>query len=99
MKRVEGWELSEVVRLDRWGPAAQRVKAFRLDGRHTFLNLERAFHEQIRLGHDRRAVFREQIGTHDDIRDARLVLEREEHESFRGARTLPCDDGAGDAHA
>ena len=35
----------------------------------------------------------------DDVGDAGLVLESQEHESFRGARTLARDHHAGDAHA
>ena len=44
-------------------------------------------------------IAREQIRPDDDVGDAGLVLEREEDESFRGARPLPRDDHAGDAHA
>ena len=41
----------------------------------------------------------EQIGPDDDVGDAGLVLEREEHESFRRARALAGDHHARHAHA
>ena len=41
----------------------------------------------------------EQIRPDDDVGDAGFVFEREEDESFGGARALPGDDRAGDAHA
>ena len=44
-------------------------------------------------------IAREQIGPHDDVGDAGLVLEREKDESFRRAGTLARDDHAGHAHA
>ena len=44
-------------------------------------------------------IAREQIGADDDVGDAGLVLEREEHEPFRGAGALARDDHAGDADA
>ena len=75
------------------------MHALRLDRRHAFLDLQRAFDEQVRRADDGRALLGEQIGPHDDVGDAGFILEREEHESLCGARPLPRDDGAGHAHA
>src|SRR5262245_60769677 len=61
--------------------------------------LQYAINDEERLADDGRALAIEEVGTDDDVRDAGLVLEREEHKSFRGARTLPGDDHAGDSHA
>ena len=44
-------------------------------------------------------IAREEIGPHDDVRDAGFVLEREEDEPFRRPGPLAGDDHAGDAHA
>src|SRR6185436_11600855 len=44
---------------------------------------------------DRRALVAEQVGTDDRLREAGLVLEREENESLRGAGSLADDDRAG----
>src|SRR6476620_876757 len=46
------------------------------------------------MAEDHRALFAEEFGADDRLRESGLVLEREEHESFRGAGTLTDDDRA-----
>ena len=58
-----------------------------------------AFDQQERLPDDGHAITIEQIRSDDDVGDAGLVLEREEHEALRGAGPLARDDHAGHAHA
>ncbi len=61
--------------------------------------LQHPFDEQKRLTDDGRPFTIEEIGTHDDVRNPGLILERQEYESLGSAWSLPCDDHPGHAHA
>ena len=69
------------------------------DRRHAFLNLQRAFNEEIWLADDGSFLFAEEIRTDDDVRDPGFVFQREEHKSFRRTGTLTRDYSAGHTHA
>src|SRR5687768_1590036 len=85
------WQLRiisvEIVCVD--GRAAlDAVQAFGPDRQYTVLVLQYAFDQQERLADDGQPFAIEQVGPHDDVGDAGLVLEREEHEAFRRSRPL-----------
>ena len=51
-------------------------------------------HAEERRGLHDHAVLLEHLRPHDDVHEAGLVLERQEHDARRGARPLPADDDA-----
>ena len=59
--------------------------------------LQRAIEEKKLSLNDRGAILFKNIGCDDDVRNAGLIFDAEEDETFRGAGTLPRDDAAGDA--
>ena len=85
----------------RLGPVrGQRLEALGFHRRHAILNLQRPFHEQIRLA-DRPSSA---ASVNRSGRTMMLAMpvsssSGQKHESLRGAGPLPRDDGAGDPHA
>src|SRR6266850_1597481 len=101
--RSQNWQWSvKIVRvefevLDFAG--VQTGDALGANRRHAVLILQDAVHEQEGLIGDDQPIADEEIGPHDDVRDAGLVFQREKHEAFRGPRPLARDDHAGHADA
>src|SRR5580704_12133835 len=60
--------------------------------------LHLTFNQQVWLSDKREAALFEHIRHYDDIRDAGFILHTEEHNSFRGARTLPHNHAPRHAH-
>src|SRR5882672_4924702 len=96
--RTSQFTLIKIVGVHR-GAAVDPLQLLRLDREDAVLVLQHALDEQERLADDGQLLAIEEIRPHDDVRNAGLVLEREEDESFRGAWALARDDHASDAHA
>src|SRR4051794_38500796 len=72
----------------------QRPETLGTDGCLPFAVLDDSFDDQTGVAEDRGAAVGEELRVDDGLREAGLVLEREEDEAFRRAGTLPDDDGA-----
>lgn len=64
---------------------------------HVVLILEWAFNKQKLAARDHQSILVIEVGRDDDVRNARLVLHRNEDKLFRGAGPLASDDAAGHA--
>src|ERR1051325_5628279 len=60
--------------------------------------LQAAFDQEKFTSNNCEAILLKNVGRDDCIRDAGLVFETQEHETFGGAGTLSSDDSAGNQH-
>src|SRR5207247_11228637 len=81
------------------GGAFHALHQFGTHRRHPILALEDPADDQKFLLEDGEPVPGKKVRAHDDVGDAGLILEREEHETLGGAGTLTRDDPSGDANA
>src|ERR1044072_9454746 len=62
------------------------------------LVLQRSFDQEKRVAHQLLPVLFEELRRDDDVPDTGLVLETQEHESLRGARSLANNHPSGNSH-